>query len=661
MNSISESGRSICFFIFLVGFSFAGTAVNADQKILDEVVGIDKNGNIESIQIENPKVVLSKQEIYHYDILNVYLYNIPGLDTGSLYMRIFKEGKVHPSAGMVYDIPFLKSSVQGDKDRFKAVYLPSWNEGAGYYEIKLYYGEKELRTDGKIVFCLKRKPLPEIKKGISIVDLETNRRIKERSFTDPSGRKTDYSAILKWAKFMNADALWILAGETTAFKKRPLDRSPWDEGPLENLLLLKELAIKYGIDIGAYVMSFYIPGKYRLSKRYEYGLGYNQENDRLYLAKHISLASEKRIQDIINLVKQFQEDPGITYIGFDFIRTGRADGYELAPAVIDETNIKTPGDWDKLNAEEKIKWFAKKIEVEKDPVIIEKWRWWRAHKVAEIVKRVMKEARVTKPVWVYTLGWNHGKEHGQDPVMFFDAGVSIDAVMLYEANSQQFTRLLNQWNRYIKSGEGNIIIGNCIDYRLLDSDILSPPEELFRRNVAGYRNIIRDGLASGIFLHDIARALWGRRGDFTTKDYAVAYISSVYNLRRDLLAEDLLFDIAVHDQIELDRGAIKTTGSIFIKYNGTSRLKKISIELFSPQDQKGITYFYKDTFFDSRGFEISGMETFDSKRVDFTLILSEASLKNEKIRFRVEIEDDREYYITKLLKIDDPELVVKKK
>ncbi|MCK5569103.1 MAG: hypothetical protein KAJ15_05260, partial [Spirochaetes bacterium] len=80
MNSISESGRSICFFIFLVGFSFAGTAVNADQKILDEVVGIDKNGNIESIQIEKPKVVLSKQEIYHYDILNVYLYNIPGLD-----------------------------------------------------------------------------------------------------------------------------------------------------------------------------------------------------------------------------------------------------------------------------------------------------------------------------------------------------------------------------------------------------------------------------------------------------------------------------------------------------------------------------------------------------------------------------------------------------
>ncbi|MBA7553519.1 hypothetical protein ES705_46111 [subsurface metagenome] len=55
------------------------------------------------------------------------------------------------------------------------------------------------------------------------------------------------------------------------------------------------------------------------------------------------------------------------------------------------------------------------------------------------------------------------------------------------------------------------------------------------------------------------------------------------------------------------------------------------------------------------------METFDSKRVDFTLILSEASFENEKIRFRIEIEDDREYYITKLLKIDDPELVVKKK
>lgn len=108
MNSISMAGRGICFFIFLMGFSFAVTAVNADQKILDEVVGIDKNGNIESIQIENPKVVLSKLDIYHYDILNVYLYNIPDLDTESLYMRIYKEGKVHLSAGMIRDIPFLK-------------------------------------------------------------------------------------------------------------------------------------------------------------------------------------------------------------------------------------------------------------------------------------------------------------------------------------------------------------------------------------------------------------------------------------------------------------------------------------------------------------------------------------------------------------------------
>ena len=130
----------------------------------------------------------------------MYLYNVSGLDAESIYMRIFKEDKVHPSAGMIYEIPFLKSPVQEDKDRLKAVILPSWNERAGYYEIKLYYGKQELQTDGNIVFCLKRKSIPEIKKGISIVDLETNRKIKEISFIDPSGQKTDYSAILSWAR-----------------------------------------------------------------------------------------------------------------------------------------------------------------------------------------------------------------------------------------------------------------------------------------------------------------------------------------------------------------------------------------------------------------------------------------------------------------------------
>jgi hypothetical protein len=636
---------------------FTSPAVFAENRIYDEVVGVDKNGNVESLTMEKPKVGLSKHEIYHYDILTVHFYNINKLDADSLYMRVYKNGKVHLSLGMVYDIPFIRD--QESDNTLKAVYLPDWNERAGYYEIKLFYRDVQLETDSKIIFSLKRRNLPEIKKGISIVDLETNSSIKTRKFTGPSGLKTDYSAIINWAKFMKADALWILAGETTSFKKRDKEESPWDPGPLENLDLLKKLADGEELDIGAYVMSFYVPGKLGVPERYESGLGYNSEKDYLYRSRHISLGSEKRISDIIELVKSFQNEPGIKYIGLDFIRTGRADGYELAPLVIDETNIETPVDWYKYGTEDKIKWFANKIEVEKDPVIIEKWRWWRASKVALITKRIIKEAHVTKPVWVFTLAWNHGKEHGQDPVMFFDAGVSIDAVMLYEANSQQFSRLLKQWKNYISEGEGNIIIGNCIDYNLLDSDIFNPPQELYRRNITGYKNIIKGGIADGIFVHDLARAFWGRRGGFSIEDYAVSHISSVYSLKKDLQAEDFVIDVNVSSIQEYGYRKIETRGFLDIKYSGKVPINRIHVELFSPRGQTSINYFINDPLEYASECKIDKLEPSETKRVEF-LMITDNNYKYDSIRFKIEIGGDKEYYITKLLKLEGFEKIVKK-
>jgi hypothetical protein len=513
-------------------------------------------GNIQRLEIERPKVLLSKSEIYHHEILSVHLSGVSDLKPERLTMRVYRNGQIRFSADIEMSIPFLIDN-EGNHEKLKAVYMPGWNEEEGEYEIDVYYGEERLDVEGENKFFLKRREVQDLGKVITVVDLEMNESIRRRRFVDPDGRETDYGAILKWARFMEADAIWVLSGETTSFSHQrifssPVDfglanfasndqslsefapkdqtlqnQSPWDSGPLDNLHLLKEIAGEYGVQVGAYIMCFYVPGKYGVPEMYSAGVGYKSEDDSLYRSYHVSLLCEKRIKDIIDLTRKFQKDENIDYIGFDFIRTGRADGYELGPLVVKDTNIITPKSWNNLSEREKIKWFARKVEVEKDPVIIEKWRWWRAHKVAQIVQRVINEAGITKPVWVYTLGWNHGKEHGQDPVMFFDAGVSIDAVMLYEANRQQFDRLLNQWNSYIRNGQGNIIIGNCIDYRLLDSDTLTPPDELRRRNIEGYKRIIRNGHPSGLFLHDISRAFWGRRGEFTIEDYALSFLSSV--------------------------------------------------------------------------------------------------------------------------------------
>jgi hypothetical protein len=293
---------------------------------------------------------------------------------------------------------------------------------------------------------------------------------------------------------------------------------------------------------------------------------------------------------------------------------------------------------------QRILWFARQIEIVKDKDTIERWRWWRAHKVASIIERIMDEAGITKPVWVYTLGWDHGREHGQDPVMFFDAGVSVDAVMLYEASRPQFVRLLGQWNRYVRSSEGNIFIGNCVDANLLDSDRFLPPDEFFRRNTEGYRNIVRDGLASGIFFHDIARGLWGRRGGHEFREYALAHMSSVYGLRRELSELDLIVDIR-DDGETPGKTPGDLRGILRIKNNSTVRQSRIIIRHINTDD---LDIFFHDESGGRRPFEyhIADLNTFESRSVPFSGEMREATTL---VRFSVATESGLSYFVSTIM------------
>jgi len=237
--------------------------------------------------------------------------------------------------------------------------------------------------------------------------------------------------------------------------------------------------------------------------------------------------------------------------------------------------------------------------------------------------------------------------------------VSIDAVMLYEANSQQFSRLLKQWKNYISEGEGNIVIGNCIDYNLLDSDTLNPPQELFRRNIAGYKNIIAGGNASGIFVHDLARAFWGRRGGFSIEDYAISHISSVYSLKKDLEVEDLVFNIEVSSIKENEQGKFETRGFIDIKHDGKVSINSIQVELFSPREKISIYYFIDDLYIYSDDCKIEKLEFSDSKMIEF-LMITDNDIPPNSIRFKIETGSKMRYFITKLLKYEALEKIVKK-
>ncbi|UPT72876.1 MAG: hypothetical protein M0D55_13230 [Elusimicrobiota bacterium] len=163
-------------------------------------------------------------------------------------------------------------------------------------------------------------------------------------------------------------------------------------------------------------------------------------------------------------------------------------------------------------------WLARKKIMRRDENFVDAWQWWRARRVALIVKDV-KERLGGKPLWAFTLTWDKGWHHGQDPVMMNDAGVDIDALMFYEADKPQYAAMVKSWHDYVHRGDVQLMPGNIFDWGLHQKDEAGP-KEFGRRMRLAVDEVYADGPAAGIFYHDIARLLWGRLGPWGTKPWA---------------------------------------------------------------------------------------------------------------------------------------------
>ena len=467
-------------------------------------------------QLSQLRLLVSKKKYYSFEIIRYNLVSKEAVNLEDLKIYVVRDGYIFPNVGGKIDYFF--------KYNAKVIHGTAalgYNPPPGKYQILVKSKSNPhwpgLSTDFDL---LKRKP-PKLKPGFSVVNLEYTVPVNTRKIIGPSGKLGNYEEMANWVKYMDADAFWMLAAQTTGWGTTIKPDAPWIPGGFKNLNLLAPEMKKRHIEVGAYVMSYFTPANGKAKVGYEPSLGYDPQLNKLENTYHISLNCERRFQDIVKVARTLERDTNIDYIGLDFIRTGRADGYEMGPLVVRDMNIRVPKKYEKYSYIDKVKWFARQIESKKNQVIIKKWRWWRATKTASIVNKLITEGEISKPIWVFTLGWEHGKQHGQDPYMMFDAGAMVDAIMLYEATELQFKNMMVQWNNYMRNNENNIVIGNSPDIRLLDSTTRNTPVEFEYRQKKGYRNVYRNGLAKGIFFHDLYRALWSSKRGITTLEWAV--------------------------------------------------------------------------------------------------------------------------------------------
>ena len=388
-----------------------------------------------------------------------------------------------------------------------------WNAPAGEYRLELAGAEAlgdRLQARPFRITYRRPRPLPP---AFAVLTLECDMPWAGLRVQAPDGTTKDWRGLLDWVEYVGADAFWVLGGRTPGEK-------PGEAWLSYNFPLIPKMAaecrrrkIKFGVYVQCYLT---MSGKARVPG-YEYAL--EVRDGRTAETRAISLREDKRAKDIAELLKRLRDIPEVDYLGVDYIRNALG-GMELVDDFYADMAgiVAPPSEFSRLSREERMVYFARKKAMRKDMAFIDAWQWWRAHRASAVLRRLKSEIGESKPLWAFMLTWDKGWHHGQDAVMFNDAGVDAEALMLYEADAAQYKALLSDWSGYVRRGDAQLIVGDVVDWPLHQSDP-DGPKEFYRRTVLAAAGIYADGPARGVFVHDLGRALWGRLGPWSTRDW----------------------------------------------------------------------------------------------------------------------------------------------
>jgi hypothetical protein len=292
-----------------------------------------------------------------------------------------------------------------------------------------------------------------------------------------------------------------------------------------------------GLKFAGYMTTFKVVGDAWNQAPYQFSLGYDPDTDEVVQTRFISLEDPKRRQDIIDFLREMDKDSNVDMVGLDYVRTGGA-GYEMVDEFVKDLDVPVPSNFESYSKQDRIHWLAKTVELHKDKQVMIQFQWWRAHKVALTLKSILEEAKIGKPVFTFTLGWEMGHQHGQDPAMFVDAGVNYNHIMLYEGDRGTLDEMKQQWPNYLSRANGMYAMGEMVDFNWVQKSINPPgPEELYDREVDTFHNWFPVNAGLGMFWHDLYRIVYGIRGPYSSMEWMVAGGKAFSTMRQ---AEGLL-------------------------------------------------------------------------------------------------------------------------
>ncbi|HAH06338.1 MAG TPA: hypothetical protein DCM05_07385 [Elusimicrobia bacterium] len=425
-------------------------------------------------------------------------------------VRVARGGRPVPTIGGL-----LEPALEWDGNRGWVGRWPCpWKAEPGQYSLELASElpprkAEALRAGSFILSSRRPRALPP---RFAAVNWESSKPLASLKVLAPDGTVKDWRGLLDWVEYVGADAFWMLGGQTPGL----VHGETW---VTHNLPLIPEVARecrRRKLKFGVWAMCYLTMSAKDRVPGYEYAL--EIEEGRPKPTRALSLRDARRPHDVAVLLKRFAAIPEVDFIGLDYIRNPLG-GYELVDDFMAEMpGVVKPPDWDRLTRAERMARFAQRKIARTDADFIDAWQWWRAHRAGRVIRQIREEVGGSKPLWAFVLTWEKGWQHGQDPVMFSDAGADALALMMYEADRVQFAQIMKDWRGYVRQGDAQLVAGNIVDWPLHQR---SPkgPAEFGRRLDWAARAITPDGPAAGLFIHDLERALNGRLGPYTTRDW----------------------------------------------------------------------------------------------------------------------------------------------
>ncbi len=548
---------------------------------------------ISSVYAEGIKIKASKPSYLRYELVEMtceYVGPLLDLNGGAektrqealCSARIFYDNKPVKTVGNTEEIIF-RYDPAGKK--WVGKWPIPWGPKLGTYKAVVMFRSGAKKFAGNINFDVtKRTPL-KMQKALCVMNIEPGDSIITRVPGIGGKAVKIWENYVLWAKFMGADALWHCVGQSQIWNTWKPDDFPWDKVALKQVTDLGNDLHKYGLKYGAWITSFVVLGNRKDLSPYKQTIAYDPTDNTLRPLIYVSILDEKRHADMIDLMKSFQENPAVDYIGLDYMRTDFG-GLEYTDQFVEDMPLlDVPRDWKDMTEEDRMIWMGHKIEVEKNSRFIEMWDWWRAHSIATVLAKIKAAAGITKPLWVFSLTWRQGKEHGQDPLMFIDAGVDINAGMFYSIDHDTYPSMLTSWREYLEKGQTNLCAGQCVDWNLLGRTYRpSGPEEHYIRQQMLVDELMPVNPNIGLFWHDLTRAFKGSKGPYSSLEWAVAGAASFSYVR----AKNGIFPFEAKWELpdKVKRGEVftidinvKNTGQITMDYY-VKLLKVSNLEMF---------------------------------------------------------------------------------